>query len=213
MNEAEILKRLDELAETFEFPGFNNENYETVDARMHLFRNPDGAWALLVEEAVHWLGAGGPQTILFGTGPLIADGGSGLLADFESPLEPIESDDDGDFVGVTLRGVAVDPAPVRVRAAALGVEASFAVLVHLSETRRDELFSTVEELRDELTPNAVHLLTIADWCHPNVYHGAKPSASEAFQQVARVCRTGDTTAYVPTEAPNNREWRFWLDTV
>ena len=67
------------------------------------------------------------------------------------------------------------------------------MLVHLSETRRDELFSTVEELRDELTPNAVHLLTIADWCHPNVYHGAKPSASEAFQQVARVCRTGDTT--------------------
>lgn len=52
--------------------------------RAHLFGNADGKWALLVEELVDWMGADGPQTILFGTGPLMAEGASGLVTPFES---------------------------------------------------------------------------------------------------------------------------------
>lgn len=211
MSEQEILAVLDGLSKSFEFPGFNNANYETADARMHLFRNPDGAWALVVEELVDWMGADGPQTILFGTGPLMAEGASGLVTPFESALEA-EVDDDG-LQGATLRDAAVDLAPLEALAEELEVEPSFALLVHLSRTARDAVFLAPAELSPYLAAGATHLLTITDWCHPNVYHGDDPSASEAFQQVAKVLHTGNRAAWAPTEAPNNRDWRMWQDTM
>ncbi|NOU28473.1 MAG: hypothetical protein HOO96_11265 [Polyangiaceae bacterium] len=211
MSEQEILTVLDGLAESFEFPGFNNANYESADARMHLFRNADGKWALLVEELVDWMGADGPQTILFGTGPLMAQGASGLVTPFDSALEA-EVDDDG-LQGATLRDAPVDLAPLDALAEELEVEPSFALLVHLSQTARDAVFLRPSELSAYLAPGASHLLSITDWCHPNVYHGDKPSASEAFLQVAKVLHTGDLAAWAPTEAHNNRDWRMWQDTM
>ncbi len=211
MSASEILAVFDILSESFEFPGFNNANYATADARMHLFRGSDSGWALLIEELVDWPGANGPETILFGAGPLLAGGGSGLVTPFESLLTT-ESDDDG-LVSARVRGILVDLEPVNSRAEVLEVEPAFALLVHLSETQRDELFHRSNELGAHLAPDARHLLTIADWCHPNVYHGDKPSTSEAFQQVAEVLATGAPSAWGPTKVSNNRNWRMWLDTL
>jgi hypothetical protein len=178
---------------------------------MHLFRNHDGAWALMVEELVDWRGADGPQTILFGTGPLMAEGASGLITPFDSALKA-ETDDDG-LQGATLREAPVDLTPVVALAEQFEVEPSLALLVHLSETARDAVFLSAHELCAYLVPGATHLLTVTDWCHPNVYLGEKPSGSSAFQQVARALSIGDAAAFAPTEPPNNRDWRMWLGTM
>lgn len=211
MSEREILAVLDGLSESFEFPGFNNANYESADARMHLFSGPDGRWALLVEELVDWMGAGGPQSILFGAGPLMADGASGLCTPFESAIETV-LDDDG-LRAATLRDAPVDLTPLEALTSEHEVETSFALLLHLSRTARDAVFRSPNELHEHLTPDAKHVLTITDWCHPNVYGGDRPSESEAFQLVARVLHTSDAGAWTPTEKPNNRDWRMWLDRV
>lgn len=63
---------------------------------------------------------------------------------------------------------------------------------------------------DELEVEPSFVLTISDWCHPDVYGGPKPSESEAFVQIADVLATGDAAALAPTEASNNRDWRMWL---
>ena len=200
--QADVLARCDGLAETFEFPGFNNMNYESADARMHLFRGEAG-WALLIEEAVDWQGAGRATTILFRA--TSEDGG--LIDDYESQLDaPI--DDDG-LEYAKLRGEVIDLGAVNARAAELEVEPSFALLVLLSETRRDDLFRRPDELTEHVPAGLTHVLTITDWCHPDVYGGPKPSESEVFVQVAEVLATGNVAAFAPTEAPNNRDWRMW----
>lgn len=153
--QSDFLALCDRLAESFEFPGFNNMNYETADARMHLFRG-DAGWALLLEEAVAWQGAGSAMTILFAA----TSEGGGLVNDYESQLDaPI--DDDG-LEYANLRGEAIDLDAVNARADELEVEPSFALLVLLSETRRDDLFRRPAELAEHVPAGLTHVLTISD---------------------------------------------------
>lgn len=207
---SDILAALDALASEFQFPGFNNMNYETADARMHLFRATDGRWSLLIEEAVDWPGAGGPMTILFGAGPLTA-GGPGLVTPFPTWLEAAFDDDSGDLASATLRGHPIDLGATRERAVRESLPVGFALLLVLSDERREELFQSAFDLRSMCVhPDGQHLLTIEAWCHPDVYGGPSPSESEAFQLVAETLASGDVTRWQPTERANNRDYRHWL---
>ena len=59
-------------------------------------------------------------------------------------------------------------------------------------------------------PEMGKLLQLEEWHHPNVVEDDRPSASETFQQLARVVATGDVGSYRPTQPPNNH-WRNWPD--
>lgn len=201
-----ILAELDALEASYEFPCFRNARYETLDARMHLVRSP-WKWALLIEEAVHWPGAGGPQTILFGAGTLL--GRAGGLLPFRSQLSvTYDARVLDEPAAATLRDTPVDMNAVRDVARREGINANLALLFHLRETERARLFRDAIELAPWFD-GGEPLLTIDAWCHPPVYEGRKPSQSQAFQMAAEVLVTGDVSKWAPTEAPNNRSWHPW----
>lgn len=210
-SQAQILSVLDALAEEFEFPGFNNINYETADSRMHLFRDDD-RWALVIEELVDWPAANGLETLVFAMGD--------IQGDALSTLQPIETelswDDDDELIvpdSMIVRGtsVDVDHAALERACSKHDIESSFGVLLQLIEARRDALFATKDELEAVVAPGLKEILTLDAWSHPDVYGGPKPSESEAFQQVADVLSSGDASHWAPTEEPNNRDWQHWLE--
>src|SRR5262245_15014635 len=109
---SDILKVLDDFAERFEFPGFNNMNYETADSRLHCFRGGD-RWSLVIEELVDWPGADGPMRIVFAMGDIRGESLS-TFSLFETPLE--EDEESGEIVvpdEVVVRG---SPIPIDVEA-------------------------------------------------------------------------------------------------
>jgi hypothetical protein len=87
---ADILKTLDGHAAEFEFPGFNNMNYETADSRLHCYRDGE-RWALVVEELVDWPGADGLMTLVFAMGDIRGEALRTL-----TPIDPIDGDEDDD---------------------------------------------------------------------------------------------------------------------
>lgn len=207
---ADVLQTLDRHAANFDFPGFSNEQYETADARMHLFRD-DARWAVVVEELVDWPAAQGLMTIVFAMGDI-----AGEMLTTHTPVETeFEEDDEGAPVApeqIVVRGEAFDIHRDAVEADCEEheLEATFAALLQLIEADRDRLFSTPPQLADVVAAGLPHIMTIDAWAHPDVYGGPKPSESAAFQQVADVLETGDTSKWAPTEEPNNRDWKFWL---
>lgn len=194
----EILDVMDGLAGDFEFPGFNNEHYETADARMHVYRDEE-RWAVIIEQLVDWQAASGLERIVSVMGAVNGD-----TLRTVSLTEPPIQDDVPDKVDV--RGESVD-----VKVDAERDDVAFAVLLQLVEWDRDKLFSTEKELDDVVEPGMKRVLVVDDWAHPDVYGGPKPSESEAFRLIAEVAATGDVSKWKPTETPNNRDWKFWAD--
>jgi len=208
---AAILAVLDALAENFQFPGFNNMNYDMADVRLHGYHGPNG-WALLVEELVDWPGAEGLTRIVFAMG----DRQGEELKTF-SPIDAeLDCDPDSgetvvpDEVFVRGQGVAIDRAALDATCEEHGVASSFALLLQLIASQRDALFSTKEELQASVAEGLERVIVLDDWAHPDVYGGPSPSQSEAFQQLAEVLSTGDVSYYAPTEPPNSRDWKMWL---
>jgi hypothetical protein len=101
-----------------------------------------------------------------------------------------------EVAGITL----VDPARVHV----------FELCRYLASTFRDDVLATPAERRTSILPDMVELLTLDDWIHPDLVNGQLPSATDAFQQLARVLETGDLQHYRPS-APGNTHWKNWPD--
>lgn len=212
----EILDALDAYAEKYDFPGFDNMNYDTADARLHAFRD-DARWAIVIEELVDWPGMGGPVSLVFTLGS-----GAKSKKPFGQPVDPFELPK-----GERMGGEEdLLPARVRVRGQDVEVDAAavskiapddenagngFRLLVWLLERHRDAMFRTPQEIAKLVKPGLPEILRLDAWRHPNVYGGEKPSESETFRQIADVLATGDASKYAPTEPPNSGDWKKWLD--
>ncbi len=211
----EILDVLDAHAKKFDFPGFDNMNYDTVDARLHAFRD-DARWAIVIEELVDWPSMAGPVSLVFTMGT-----GAKSKKPFGQPVDPFDlpkgekmgGEEDVLPARVLVRGrdVEVDEGAVTALARAHGTANGFALLVWLVERHRDDLFRTQAELSKLVKPGLPEILRLDGWHHPHVYGGVKPSESEAFRQIAEVLATGDASKYAPSEPPNSRDWKKWLD--
>ena len=102
--------------------------------------------------------------------------------------------------------------------AALGIELEessqirvFELCRYIADKERAAVLATPEELRKMVKPSMDLILQLDEWNHPDVVDDEKrPRGSEAFQQLARVLVTGDTSNYSPTQAPNTH-WSNWPD--
>jgi hypothetical protein len=205
-----ILATLDALAEGFEFPGFNNMNYEFADSRLHCFRGAAG-WALVIEELVDWPGADGLMTIIFAIGDI-----RGESLTTATPISRLEQDDEGhviipDVVRVRGSEVRVQRKSLQSALANHEIEPQFALLLQLIGSHRDALFCTRSEIADRVAIGLESILMLDDWSHPDVYGGPQPSESETFRQLAEVLASGERQRYAPTEPPKNRDWKMWRD--
>jgi len=70
------------------------------------------------------------------------------------------------------------------------------------------VLATPKERRVSVFPEMKELLVLKQWNHPDIGEDVRPSASQTFQQLARVLESGDVSLYRPKEQPNTH-WSHW----
>lgn len=215
----DILRQLDQSAEQFRFPGFNNVNYHLGTARLNGFRNSH-QWAILIEEICWWPASGGIVQNLSAFGNSLREkdlafpGQSAWLPGMIYwPHSSIQCsfDDCGElsYSKLQIRGQTLDLDPREVAEQPEVPERGFAIMVHLIESFREKLLCTPEELR-LVVPSELELLVKLDqWLHPDVYLGELPSQNESFVNLAEVLVSGDVSCLRPSTRPNV-DWRVWM---
>jgi len=135
--------------------------------------------------------------------------------DYEPWLEVADEEVMAEGVSrVILRGTPQE-LPTAEQYGAVGIDlgdpptvAAFEVCRYFASTARESVLGTSAERRVSVMPDMAEIIILDEWNHPDVVAGALPSASEAFQQLARVIETADAGHYQPTQAPNTH-WRNW----
>lgn len=206
---AEILLQLDECTKDFRFPMFDNGYYYPVDHRLHAYAD-DSRWALLIETLGYNPRAGNLIDVIQKFGNCIGEPGfdnDDFLPRLENAdeLEKIASDDKdwSRASGVIVRGTTLR-IPVVV---SHGTEL-WDLLRLIVPSDRERFLATEDELRARVPADLPLMLTLDEWNHPDVVNGQMPSRTEAFQQLAEVLVTRDTTRYAPSLEPNTH-WTNW----
>jgi hypothetical protein len=206
----EILGQLDDAAKEFTFADLNHPYNYTIDARLHAFRD-SSRWALLIETVGYNPRAGNVVDILHFFGDCLTEGRIGFEdGDFLNRVENMAEIEDGTNPEYLL----VSGGPIQVRGQRITVEAQegdeledvFRLLV---PQHRELLFADESEIRRRLPADLPRILVLDEWWQPDLYE-MQPSATETFQQLARVLATGDVCAYRPTLRPNTH-WSHWPD--
>ncbi|WP_367320808.1 hypothetical protein [Streptomyces sp. HUAS ZL42] len=202
-----ILAQLDKCADEFTFPDLGHGYFSAVDARMHLFRDPE-RWALIVETVGYNPRMGNLVDVLHVFGNCLTAGGPGFANEgFLDRVENMEEiDDEEEYAGdapVVVRGwpLVVDMEPGEP------LEDVFRALV---PEHRDLLLADEAELWSRIPADLPKVLQLEEWHQPEDLVEAPPSASETYQQIAEVLASGDISRYRPSLSPNTH-WSNWPD--
>lgn len=221
----EILEQLDACAERFEFPMLDNGYVHLAETRLHAFRDSD-RWAMVIEV----LGAnnreGGHAGIdnclhLFGNCLTVEPGTSNegfLYPTSDGPEGP--TFEEGGSVRreaktLRIRGEVVE-LPSREVLKNLNGEViwrgrkleTHQLLRAISESHRDGLLATEDELRRFVPADLPKILKLDEWFHPDLCENELPSENETFQMLAGMLETGDVGVFRPTNDPNTH-WKHW----
>jgi hypothetical protein len=204
----EILAQLDACAEEFAFPDLNHGYNYAVDARLHLFRDPE-RWALVAETVGYNPRAGNLVDVVHVYGNCLTAGGPGFVnEDFLDRVEnmAVIDDDEESYTG---------EAPVVVRGQPLAVDAVPGdpledVFRKLVPEHRNLLFADETELRSRIPDDLPKVLQLEEWHQPQFSAEEPPSESETYQQIAEVLASGDIGRYRPSHPPNTH-WSNWPD--
>jgi hypothetical protein len=201
----QILSLLNDRARRFQFPVIDSAHVTVLAARLRCFARGD-AWAVVFE----WLGFSEPELTypldIYGYGSLVGSEGfllgqaAGIEPDARSPLW----NDDSEWVPKDPIIIRVGQGPVvfsnrpdggdaiRLAHGDIADEAAFgrAVVRELGVSRAlpdERLFEVVPVLQD-----AVEVVRLVDWDHPDVTGGQTPAESSALVACARLL-AGETT--------------------
>jgi hypothetical protein len=232
----EILAVLDACATGYRFPVLDNGRWYLAATRLSLFHSPVD-WGLVIEVFGYSVGVGLPDVAVFTFASRLharrtaADYISQAHINrylaknphrelrFHHVVKGDWQDADVNFVAdgataVELRGEGI-PLPPPDEYRKHGIELNdpprvrvYELCRHLGATRRDAVLATESERRGNIPLEMKQILQLEEWRHPDRIKGELPSATTAFQQLARVLATGDVTAYSPTDPPNTH-WRHW----
>ncbi len=202
-----MLRRLDSH-HVESFPVLSNLNYDLITARLHGFAGPDGAWALVFQEAVYWGGGDGLVTIERCFGACVEKQGMR-----PRPLKFATYEHDrrtGQMRVETLkvRGVAVDAATLKLPKHPLIRDTALAVGIALLDKHRESMFADDATIAKLVKPNVRQIVKLDDWPHPDVT--TDPSDSPFFQRLARTL-TSEGKTPLGEIAGGNVNWRYWLE--
>lgn len=228
MNRETILEQLDEAARNFVFPMLDNGYIYPADVRMSIYRD-EARWLMIIEA----LGVGTPQTsgidsfcnalYLFGNALDRKPGTANT--DFLYPIASLPEDplfaDEYDWnvrpeagaLSLREQRVALDLTEASLHRKGLTLLASpevdpVVVLRSLLPDYRDLLLASPKELAVR-NPHSLPLwLRLEEWHHPDLANGELPGESKTFQMLADAITSGDSTLYIPAQAPNT-DWRNW----
>lgn len=235
----QILAILDDCCEAFTFPILDNGYVYLAAARLTAFRS-ESDWSLTIEVAGFAPRGGTPETHVYTFGSELANRRTAkdfvTVEAFDNYLANNPNNEseffypfDDDWIDsencelvaerathVVLRGVRI-PVPTATEYQDAGVEldalpriAVYQLVRALAHTRRREMLANDDERRHHVPPSLKTVLSLDEWCHPDIAGDARPSGSETFRQLAEVLVTGDATRYRPSTEPNTH-WRNWPD--
>jgi len=195
------------------FPAFDNLNFDFVSARLHGFAGPDGAWALVIQNPVHWAGGSGLVTLGYCFGACVAKTDKEKFKIWQHVT--FEHGETGRIRLETLkvRDVAVDAAtlelpkhPLLIRSKELEIE--LAVGIALLTKHREAMFADDATVAALVTPDVKQIVKLDDWPHPAA--GTPPSDSPFFQRLAETLTSDGKTPLGPI-TDGNINWRYWLE--
>lgn len=233
-----ILKVLDTCCGNFTFPMLDNGYVYLAASRLSLHRSEED-WALVIEIFGFSPRSGVPDLHVYTFGSQLynrhradefdtPEAYQAYLASNPNNescfFQPVEEggwidEDESETVALAgnavLRGLSVTlPSVDQYSAAGIELEsdrpAIFEFCRYLAHHFRDQVLATPSERRASLPPDLAEILFLEDWHHPDVIAGELPSQAEAFQQLAEVLVSGDTSQYCTAEPPNTN-WQNWPD--
>lgn len=203
-----ILRYLDERFEKIEMPCLGNMNIDYLTLRLHVFVSPQRQWLLLFDAVVWWPGLGGIAGMIELVGPGV-NGKQGFTDGRLTEPASIAISDDGKAVtSIVVRGRAVAPDQLDVRAdEAISDDIGFWAGVALLAGHREALLTTPEERSAFVPPGFERVLVLDEWQHPDF--DRPPSATDTFRALASAMASGDFAAF-PASAEPNTHWSKWV---
>jgi hypothetical protein len=214
----DILNCLDKAARNWDFPGFDNINYDMVTARLTGFINDDN-WALTIEQVVSWYSLNGVEPVLmisvFGSHVLINEPFV-IYFPVRYPLNELEEDDEDipESISVMIRGeqFIINSSEIE-RNPHLSDYIDFDLMIHLVDRYRAKILATETEFREIVPAQLAQIIQLDNWHHPDVYNPnsefSMPSKTKSMQAIAQVLVSGKPELYQPCEE-DNVDWRKWI---
>lgn len=208
-NSAEwILAQFDWADEHFKFPQLGHIFSYLIDARLHVFSDPD-RWAMVVDRVGYNPRAANVVDVIYSFGNCLTSGGPGCEGDdFHRRIDNFQE-----------AAIDYDPeTPARldlvVRGHLLSVasevgEELWDVFRKLVPENRELLLADQSELRGRIPDDLPEILRLDEWHQPPEFLD-KRSAGEVYRQLAEVLETGDVARYRTTEPPNSH-WTNWRE--
>jgi len=225
----DILKQLDEEAESFAFPMLDNGYYYHGDQKLTIYRDSK-RWAMSIETLAfnnHELDISGITThiAVFGNCILTSrlNDNDNFFSFAGNEEIPAFLEDENTFISylnpaATSIRVKDQPVPVihdRQHYYSKGIILEYPNKIINYEFMRGLIpehsalfWVTREEIASKIPIELPVIKTIMEWNHPDLAMREKPSENETFQQLASVISTGDITSYKPSKEANTH-WRNW----
>ena len=234
----DILKVLDQCAESFTFPMLDNGYIYPAAPRLSLLRSPQD-WAMVIEVfgfsprailpdiSVYTFASrlhNPPTPDRFVTREayeryLKNNPNNEMGSAFPIAEGPWLDQEDGEFLAEHATTVAVRGTPISIPPAntfqQYKISPKYLPRVHVAELcryladiEREKILCATEERRINVPPEMEQILQLEEWHHPNLVIGERPSQVETFRQLADVLAKGDTKLYRHSEPPNTH-WSNW----
>lgn len=236
MTSQEILRILDNCAESFTFPMLDNGYVYLGVTRMSLFRS-ETDWAIVIEVFGYSPRSGIPDTHIYTFSSKLhnRDPESNYVTKeaYDNYLKnnpynesrfifPIDNEDwldeeDPEKVkldsDISIRGKTIDPISTKLyKDNDIELEEStpwvFELTRLLAAIEKESVLSQGNEKRVSVSPELEQILILYEWHHPDLVEEELPSHNETFQQLAEVLVTGDISKYRPSMKPNTA-WKNW----
>ncbi|MEM7164677.1 MAG: hypothetical protein AAF581_04395 [Planctomycetota bacterium] len=218
-SEDEILALLDACCDEYTFPMLDNGYLYLAATRLAAYRSVDD-WALTIEVFGFSPRAGTPDTFVHTFGSrLVESSNSRRHAVF--PLDGDWQDpEDSEIVRADAKHILLRdsevPVPTRAEYAEYGIDCEssdeirvFECCRALAAMHREQVLATPGERRRMVPAGLQQILQLEEWHHPDVVDDEqRPSGNEAFQQLARLLVSGESSCYQPTKTPNTH-WMHW----
>ena len=219
-----ILRQLDEAAETYRFPAFDNAHYPAADARLTAFRG-SREWLLVFQVIAAAVSQGRFVNNVYAFGNEIERPGlqDGIEIISESPYQKMW-DEDMEFVldlhgfEVMINGRRRAFAPTQADYGLAGIdlqssdEPMLLLLRWITSEIGGELFLDDKSLLAACGRSGAELhrfLEVDDWRHPDVVSDEKPSSTPCLTSLAHALERNDPRLYVCREETFNTHWTFW----
>jgi hypothetical protein len=224
-----ILTQLDNCAEEFTFPMFDNGYVYPIHSKLSAYRD-EKRWALIIEVIGFNYRGGGHNGIdnclhIFGNCIGTKPGtDNNIFLHFTNNSSDVQTFDkeyeeslNPEAKTMKLRDKEIVINHNRQFYLDKGIELEedskifiWEFLRGLEPEHNKDFIATEKEIRERIPRDLAKIIELTEWYHPDCAESELPSNNETFRQITKVLETGQSLFYKPTRKSNNH-WKNWPD--